>query len=102
MQTKLLEENETSIFNRHPKKTIIIIFLIFTFLLLILLEWYFSTQKMSRLSLISMRSVRLRELSLKKESFTRPDETQISVSDNLEKKEYRIATDEDGFIVPSM
>lgn len=84
-------------FEKHPKKTLLVIFAAFTILLLVLIENLSGNESAEQ-----VRHIRLKENSPSQNRLITPDADIIALSDGLTVKEYSFDIDDNGFLKPSL
>ena len=84
-------------FEKHPKTTLFVIFVVFSILALIAVEKLAGNE-----SAVQVRHIRLKENSPSQSRLITPDAEIIALSDGLTVKEYPFDIDNNGFLKPSM
>ena len=84
-------------FEKHPKTTLFIIFVVFSILFLLAIEKLAGTESAEQ-----VRHIRLKENSPSQSRLITPDAEIIALSDGLTVKEYPFNIDEYGFLKPSL
>lgn len=94
-------------FEKHPTKTLLLIVIAFLFLAVFAAEIILSLVEQKppvilvKSAATGVRNIRLRELLPSTIQIATPADSYLRNADTLEKKAFRIETDEDGYITPS-
>jgi len=92
---------DKNIFERNPKKTILVIFMIFLLFLVAGVELVLSLKITDEKKNDLVRYIRLREQTPSTVKYNVPDKKYMSRTDSLIQKKYRLEIDKEGYIYPS-